>query len=260
MQDFTDHAVKLARNPLGIVALFIVLVYSIAGLVLGLSGDALDNSQRTILVWFLVLFPCGVLAGFLWLVSQHHSKLYAPSDFRDDSGFIKTLSPEQQRVKVERDVKDLVEERGTQNLVAAPEPVIRNTVVVAEDLVLRELEGEYGVSINRQVEVGGVAQLDGVFMHQGEVLAVEVKYTPSRLSRNRVAESLRQLETHARRLPWRRFKFIYAVVVDDLDEINLADESSRLQEVTSVFPFQVILKIYGFRQLKEKFGVSKPRS
>ena len=40
--EFAKAARRLAKNPLGIIALFIVLVYGIAGLVLGYSAEHLD--------------------------------------------------------------------------------------------------------------------------------------------------------------------------------------------------------------------------
>jgi tetratricopeptide (TPR) repeat protein len=86
--DFGQTAKQLARNPLGVIALFIVLVYGIAGLVLGVAGAQLDAPQRWPLIWFLVLFPPFVFGGFVWLVAKHSSRLYAPSDFRSDDGFV----------------------------------------------------------------------------------------------------------------------------------------------------------------------------
>lgn len=88
IQNFGDTAQRLARNPIGIIALFIVLVYGIAGLVFGLSGSQFDTSQKWALILFLVLFPPLVFAGFLWLVARHSHKLYAPSDFRKDESFV----------------------------------------------------------------------------------------------------------------------------------------------------------------------------
>lgn len=76
----------LSRNPLGIIALFLVLIYGFAALALGFSSH-LEVGARSTLVWFLVLFPVAVLAMFGWLVSRHHEKLYAPSDYRSDEGF-----------------------------------------------------------------------------------------------------------------------------------------------------------------------------
>lgn len=84
---FAATAKSLASNPLGIVALFIVLVYALALVALFAPGD-----HKSVIVWFLVLFPVLVLAVFAWLVIQHHHKLYAPGDFRDDQSFIRVAT------------------------------------------------------------------------------------------------------------------------------------------------------------------------
>ncbi len=67
---FLSTAQNLARNPLGIIALFIVLVYGIAALVFGFAATNLDGTERLPIVWFLVLFPVLVLAAFYRLVTE----------------------------------------------------------------------------------------------------------------------------------------------------------------------------------------------
>lgn len=55
---FGETAKSLARNPLGIIALFIVLIYGFASLVVGFSSR-LEDTERTPLIslWcFLALF------------------------------------------------------------------------------------------------------------------------------------------------------------------------------------------------------------
>jgi len=84
--DMVSAAKGLTRNPLGIIGLFIVLVYGFASVVTTLSGSFLP-AERLILVLFIAIFPVLVLAVFAWLVSQHHRKLYAPSDFRNEENF-----------------------------------------------------------------------------------------------------------------------------------------------------------------------------
>ena len=85
---FGQTAKNLARNPLGIIALFIVLIYGVAGLVTAFSGS-LTASERLPLIWFLVLFPVLVLIVFAWLVSKHSGKLFSPSDFRNEENYVK---------------------------------------------------------------------------------------------------------------------------------------------------------------------------
>ena len=84
-------ATDSARNPLGIIALFIVLVYGFASLTTA-SATTLTPAERILLIYFLVLFPVLVLFVFLYLVTFHIGKLYGPSDFRDERNFLKAAA------------------------------------------------------------------------------------------------------------------------------------------------------------------------
>jgi CheY-like chemotaxis protein len=88
VKDFNDTARSLARNPLGIIALFIVLVYGFAALVTAFASS-FTTAERLPLIYFLVTFPVLVLLVFAWLVSRHSSKLFAPSDFKDEDNYVK---------------------------------------------------------------------------------------------------------------------------------------------------------------------------
>lgn len=86
--DFVNAAKGLARNPLGIIALFIVLVYGFASLVT-VFGGSFSNEERLPLIYFLVLFPMVVLGVFAWLVSTHSGKLFAPADFKNEENYVR---------------------------------------------------------------------------------------------------------------------------------------------------------------------------
>src|SRR5450755_3770596 len=90
VKEFGQVAKGLARNPLGIIALFIVLVYGLACLVTVFTGS-LGQGERAPLIYFLVVFPALliVLGVFTWLVSQYSGKLFAPEDFKDESNYVK---------------------------------------------------------------------------------------------------------------------------------------------------------------------------
>lgn len=83
-----DAAKGLARNPLGIIALFIVLVYGFASLVTAFAGS-FTHDERLPLIYFLIVFPVLVLAVFAWLVSMHSGKLFAPADFKNEENYVK---------------------------------------------------------------------------------------------------------------------------------------------------------------------------
>lgn len=105
---------KLARNPLGIIALFILLIYGIAGTVLSLSLEHLSMFQKNVLIWFLVGFPVVVLITFFRLVTKHHTKLYAPLDYHDSEGFFRSISKfgkqEINKSSSDEEIKKLTEE------------------------------------------------------------------------------------------------------------------------------------------------------
>jgi len=80
-------AKDLSRNPLGIIALFIVLIYALASIIVANSGW-MQPHERIPLIYFMVIFPVLVLFVFAWLVSKHARSLYAPYDYKDEKNFV----------------------------------------------------------------------------------------------------------------------------------------------------------------------------
>lgn len=69
--DFLKGAKDLARNPLGIIALFISLIYGFANLLLGVAAEKLTVAERWPLILFIVIFPILVLVAFYKLVPDY---------------------------------------------------------------------------------------------------------------------------------------------------------------------------------------------
>ena len=70
----------LTRNPLGIIAFFVSLIYGFACLVLGTSLNNFHGAEERLpLIWFIIFFPVLILIAFTYLVIYHHKKLYAPN-------------------------------------------------------------------------------------------------------------------------------------------------------------------------------------
>lgn len=83
------------KNPIGVIGIFLVLTEAIASIVIVNSN--LNDFQNTILVIFVVLFPCLVLLVFYLLVTKHHKKLYSPSDYKDEQNFVNTYNSNTQK-------------------------------------------------------------------------------------------------------------------------------------------------------------------
>jgi hypothetical protein len=94
LREFGTTAKSLARNPLGIIALFIVLVCGLACLVL-ITGGSLSAAERLPIVYFLITFPLVVLGAFTYLVAFRSGELFAPGDFRREENYV-----ELQRMRV----------------------------------------------------------------------------------------------------------------------------------------------------------------
>lgn len=83
-------AAVLSRNPLGLLALCLVIGEAIACTFL-LHPAGLQAGERALLCGFVVAYPLCVVAAIYRLVSRHHTKLYAPADFRDERCFLEVL-------------------------------------------------------------------------------------------------------------------------------------------------------------------------
>ncbi|MBU1143898.1 MAG: hypothetical protein KKH92_09705 [Firmicutes bacterium] len=101
----TKKNLEFVKNPLGIIALSLVLVEAIASLVIGLS--TLSDMQNWILTIFIVVFPVFVMVIFYMLVTKHHTKLYAPSDYVKEENFISVLEFNRELSKNEKQLISL---------------------------------------------------------------------------------------------------------------------------------------------------------
>lgn len=91
IQDFTAAAKGLSKSPLGIIALFLVLVYAVASLVVTFAKPDFFQHYAHPVVIFMAVFPLVVLFVFAYLVARHHTKLYAPFEYKNQEDFFRTL-------------------------------------------------------------------------------------------------------------------------------------------------------------------------
>lgn len=74
----------LAKTPLGIFGILLGLVEVVATVVL----PFIDDSLQVILIWFIVGFPVLVLLSLVYLIANHHVKLYPPSEYKNEDNFL----------------------------------------------------------------------------------------------------------------------------------------------------------------------------
>ena len=191
LKDFMEVGKGYIQNPLGIIGLFIALVYGFASLVL-ITSNNLQDGHALLLVGFIVVFPFFILGVFYRLVVNHHTKLYAPKDFRDEKNFLmpRVATILEQKEKVDSEVKDDFAEHNTKNLSSKDSIRIhaidrnemikrRRNILIAEDLVMRQLETEFGEFVKRNVRFetkGKSVLLDGLINLGNKIMIVEIKY------------------------------------------------------------------------------------
>lgn len=266
IKQFAESATALTKNPLGIIGLFIVLVYGFACLVLGVSGNTLEPNERQPIVWFLVLFPLLILTAFYLLVTNHHKKLYAPSDYRDERLFFSYQSDEQRTKRLAQEVERIesLEAAGER----APEQArasgtIRASYADAERLAFLAIEQEIGQPFPKYVEIrtnNRVEQFDGVLVTDKEAHLIEVKYF-SRPTFKR--EFLEAVVHRASGFIWnttmdekveRETIVLWLAIVVDFDKTALPAFQKKVEESVSSELFEVRLRFYHMNELREKYG------
>lgn len=278
MKEVLEGAKGLSRNPLGIIALFVALVYGFASLLLGLASSNLTCGERLPLIWFVVLFPVLVLAAFYRLVTTYHAKLYSPRDYRDDATFVKTLSPAQQAARLEAEV-EVVQgkpepERAIDEAQVSPAQVpseptasdrsvneLRTRLREADRLGLLKVEAKHGVLLQTQVAFGEDKSVafDGIAASEGDYLVVEVKYLRDAwISIQRLQEILlRALAAEAllrRRGDTRKLRLLIVFVVERDDGTGLSRLEQKVSSVLRTSALPVAFEAYYFDQLKREFG------
>ena len=83
-------------NPLTIIAIFAALAEIAGTIVLGLVIPELQRS----FMWFVMLFPTGLVLLFFLTLNFNPRVLYAPSDFQNEENFLQILAG-RQRISVE---------------------------------------------------------------------------------------------------------------------------------------------------------------
>ncbi|WP_083003197.1 hypothetical protein [Halomonas sp. GT] len=235
-----------------------------------MTGENLLQQHKTVLVWFLAIFPFAVLGAFTWLVSRHHTKLYSPSDFRNDDGFIRILSPEEQKKRIKSGVREIRE--AEQKLSEKPQeepPARRNSeivrsIILAEELAFRELESIYGVSINRHVSIGAGYDtgIDGMFVSENRAYIVEIKYVKHKINFASFEKGLLGMANKLKNFNRKNFNIIFSVVLENeqlLTKEQMGQMMERFTQFGSEIGVKVLPKVFLLKELKEKFGYEENR-
>jgi len=266
IKEFAESAKGLTKNPLGIIGLFIVLVYGFACLVLALSGKNLQPDERQPLIWFLVLFPICILVAFFRLVTNHHKKLYAPSDYRDERLFFSPQSDKRRTQIREQEVRQIESQEAETagcEVTSRPAPSLRASYADAERLALLALEQEIGKPFQKYVDVkthNRIEPFDGVLVTDKEAHLIEVKYFTRPTFKR---EFLEAVIHRASGFIWnktmdekedRETIILWLALVVGFDKAALPAFQNKVEESVSSELFDVRLRFYHIEELRQKYG------
>lgn len=284
-----------ADNPLGIIALFISLIYGMSALLLGASVDSLEPHNETILVIFTVAFPFIVLGVFGWLVACHHKKLYGPKDYQSDEGFLiantnedpaslgKRLRreiSEEDDGSVEEPADAVIAMRSAENEAVAetsenddggssgdsvsptsPSSTALREAYLIESLVFQELQSTLGGSVLREVSLLGKKnrrfRADGVIQNRGMNTLVEVKLMQGGSTITRVRRVFEQFLAYQGVIEdaIEPIDFL-AVFVSDNERFPFDKATSdEIQRLSSLYGIPYML--FEYSDLMKKYGLSE---
>lgn len=231
---------RYPTNPIGVIALFISFCYGAATIVIGTNIDNFSGAnERQPLIWFVIVFPLIVLGVFVYLVVEHHTKLYAPGDFRSDAGFWRPLTEKEKRKKE----KETEKKQKTLQTMEIKEDLQNKTsqdcnhslnVDIVESLIVRKLSRDYGrqFSDNDTAFVGKNGNrmvFDAVSIDSQYFIAVEIKYCPSKISINQFVDRVRPFLNQARKEVSDRLMIILAIFTDWNDAEALEKLKSKIK-------------------------------
>jgi len=265
-----NAAKNLTKNPLGIIGLFIVMVYSLACIVLGVGAEHLQPNEKLPLVWFIVLFPILILWAFYMLVTKHHKKLYAPSDFKNEELFLEPIADQRRNDRLDAEVENIISDQPKQDsgspsddLLIQDKHTLRSIYADAERLAFLELEQELKKPFQKYVKInvhGRMVEFDGVLVTPKEAHLFEVKYFRSPVIRRDMIESLMHqasafiFDKLSDDKAVREDARLWLIAVVDFDNDKIEGFEKNLKNTLKNELYATELRVYSLSKLKEKFG------
>lgn len=250
--EFLKAAKDFARNPLGIIALFISLIYGFAGLLFNYAAEKITLTERWPIIIFIVIFPFVVLWVFYDLVIKHHWKLYAPKDFKEDKSFLNAIHPltrEEQEAKLNQEIEDiekLVNKRSKIQPEIKPETfdtdVLKNEYREILDRVVGMISGELNAVATRGVRIGESHVIFDAFFAITPITCLEIKLVRRINDSSLKMITLLLYDALLTQQYWENELKVIIVCVYDFDKTELCSLESYWQQEVEKCPVDIDLR------------------
>jgi len=130
---------------------------------------------------------------------------------------------------------------------------IRSEYFLIEDLALRAIQEQYGVSIQRNVKVLSLFEADGVFTKNGTLHVVEVKSGPLSKVKPIASNTLSRLDTLISSYGWKNVVIVFVMVIRDTKDEN----KTNLQTDIPIDNYNTKIQIHTYMEgeLKAAVGI-----
>ena len=234
------------KNPLTIIAIFAAITEISGTVVL----PSITDANQTVYVWFLMIFPILLIALFFLTLNFNHKVLYAPSDYKNEDNFLRSLpraTYNEKELKLEAEVleeQSVTEQAQTEavppsedrsmelmptKLPSTPVPIqenrlreIRTRHMLAEELIFKKLAIEVPHTIDREIRIGIAKDsyiFDGIFLDDSTITIVEVKYLRlGFLSTPHMYQVLQRIQNALKTSPFKagaKFRLLLVLVSDE---------------------------------------------
>lgn len=259
-------ATQLSRNPLGIIALFILLIYGFATMLFGIAGNNLSSGQRWWFVIFLIIFPVVVLIVFTYLVVFHHEKLYAPSEFKDESNFMGQISPQEKQKMEEKEIQEETVQLSTvKNKTISEQQYqkrfkeLKQKSIRYENLVYEYYEKKYDYDINRNIYYkinDNKIFFDGIVERNGTITFMKIKYlpnnlTPSYLLNVTVINAIKVKTLLMRNGKYQNYRLLFTFIVDTDDAVERSELSTKIHNMIDFDSINIGIRVLSISQLEK---------
>lgn len=163
---------------------------------------------------------------------------------------------EDQKKKVQDEIQESIErDVGSNDTKAISKEVAihQSDYFQAEDLALRAIQADYGVTINRQVTAGRDPGFDAAFVKDGRLHIVEVKYVPNLSSVSRFRASIERIVDSIEIYHWKNVELILAVVM--ANDIDIHDADAKFLQALQGIQTPVKIRPFYFGELEARFGI-----
>jgi|GEM_PF-7028771 len=256
---------KLSRNPLGVIGLFIFLVYAISGWVLTKLILNIPPALQWIFVLFIVTYPLVLLWTFYLLVTEHPDKLYAPKDFRSDEAFNRYSSGHFNLAEKIQEYDETVNENArveNQKIEIKQETVLNflGKERLASELLFRHLENIYGATnVRREPAKSFLSEdygYDFVVSKGRERIYIDVKLIGEKSPLNRIIDSGKKSADFINQIDMlgstkERTFMLWGVTDQSMSDTAQTKNrfATLLQQTNTDFPYDFI----SLKELEEKY-------